>query len=256
MRTMLATISGAPPRTDGSLMRGILHLWRSTVGKKVAMAATGALLVAYILSHVLANLLVYAGPELINGYGALLHSTGMLLWVARGILLLALVIHVTAAVQLTRLSRAARPVGYTAYEPQASTLAARTMRWGGLALLVFIVIHTVQMTMGVWHPEFRPGDDYANVVTVFRLWWTVPLYLLAVIFLGMHLYHGTWSVLRTLGVSRPSERPLRRPLALAFALFVVLGFASIPLAVKAGVVREQPAAMAGTARHAGPTPAR
>ena len=231
-------------------MRGILNLWRSTVGKKVAMAATGALLVAYILSHVLANLLVYTGPELINGYGALLHSTGMLLWVARGILLLALIVHVTAAVQLTRVSRAARPVDYAAYEPQVSTMAARTMRWGGLALLIFIVIHTVQMTMGIWHPDFRPGDDYANVVTVFRLWWTVPLYLLAVIAVGMHLYHGTWSVLRTLGVSRPSERPLRRPLVLAFALFVALGFASIPLAVKAGVVRLQPAATASAATHA------
>ncbi|HEX5829923.1 MAG TPA: succinate dehydrogenase cytochrome b subunit [Gemmatimonadaceae bacterium] len=173
-----------------------------------------------------------------NGYGALLHSTGGLLWLARGILLAAFVLHVTAAVQLTRRGRKARTVSYERFEPQVATAASRTIRWGGLLLFVFVVLHTLQMTMGVWHPDFRAGDDYHNVLRIFRVWWTVPLYLLAVLALGMHLYHGVWSMLRTLGVSRPSAAPRRRSLVLVIALAVALGFASIPLAVRLGVLHD------------------
>lgn len=219
----------------------MLAFWHSTVGKKLVMASTGVLLVGYILSHVAANLLVYVGPHAINGYAALLHSTGGLLWVARGILLAAFLLHVTAAAQLTRQARAARPSRYATYEPQAATLAARSIRWGGVALLLFILAHTLQMTMGVWHPQFVAGDDYHNVVRLFEVWWMVPLYLVALVALGFHLYHGTWSMWRTLGASRPSPAPLRRPVALALALAVALGFALIPLGVMSGALREQPA---------------
>lgn len=226
-------------------MRILLAFWRSTVGKKIVMAATGLLLVAYIVSHVAANLLVYVGPHAINGYGALLHATGGLLWVARGILLAAFLLHVTAAVQLTRLSRAARPSRYADYEPQAATLAARSIRWGGVALLLFVVAHTLQMTVGVWHPRFVSGDDYHNVVHLFRVWWMIPPYLLALAALGFHLYHGTWSMWRTLGAAPASRAPLRRPIALTLAVAIALGFAIIPLGVVAGVLREQPVVAAG-----------
>lgn len=221
-------------------MHILLSFWRSTVGKKVVMASTGVILVAYIVSHVLANLLVYVGPQAINGYGALLHSTGGLLWVARAILLAAFLLHVTAAAQLTRQARAARPSGYAAFEPQAATLAARSIRWGGVALLLFIVAHTLQMTVGVWHPRFVAGDDYHNVVRLFQVWWMIPPYLLALGALALHLYHGTWSMWRTLGVSRPSRAPQQRPIAVALAVAIALGFTIIPLGVAAGVLREQP----------------
>ena len=220
-------------------MRILLAFWRSTVGKKIVMAGSGLVMVGYIVSHVAANLLVYVGPHAINGYGALLHATGPLLWVARGILLAALVAHVTAAAQLTRLSRAARPARYAAHEPQAATLAARSIRWGGVTLFLFLAAHVPQMTMGVWHPRWVPGDDYNNVVHLFRVWWNVPLYFVALVALGFHLYHGTWSMWRTLGAARPSRTPLRRPVALALAVAVALGFALVPLGVVAGVLREQ-----------------
>ena len=110
-----------------------------------------------------------------------------------------------------------------------------------MALLLFIVAHTLQMTVGVWHPQFVSGDDYHNVVRLFEIWWMIPLYLLALLALGFHLYHGTWSMWRTLGTRRTSPMPLRRPVALALALAIVLGFAIIPIGVVAGVLREQPA---------------
>lgn len=226
-------------RTD--TLRALL---RSTVGMKAVMATTGAILVAYVVSHVAANLLVFHSPEAINGYGALLHRTGPLLWVARGVLLLAAVLHVTAAVRLTRQARRARPVPYAVYEAQAATLAARTIRWGGVALLLFLLVHIPQMTTGFLHPQFRAGDDYGNVVHVFRVWWVTPLYLAALAALGLHLYHGTWSALRTLGVSGRRAFPLRRPAVATLAALVALGFASIPLAVALGVLSAPPPAVA------------
>src|SRR3954451_20120839 len=111
-------------------MNRVLALWRTSVGKKAIMAVTGLLMVAYLITHVLANLLVFQGPEKINAYSRFLHGTGGALWAARLVLLAAVGLHIVAAVQLTGRRQAARPVGYTARRhPQVSTLASRTIRW-------------------------------------------------------------------------------------------------------------------------------
>src|ERR671921_422147 len=159
-------------------MNRLWLLWDSSVGKKVMMAVTGLIMVAYLITHVLANLLVFQGPAKINAYSAFLHGTGGALWAARLVLLAALVLHVVAAVQLAGRRAEARPVGYaTGRDPQVSTWAARTIRWGGVLLLVFIVFHILHFTLGTVHPDFIELNPYHNVTTGFRNPLVVLFYL-------------------------------------------------------------------------------
>jgi succinate dehydrogenase / fumarate reductase cytochrome b subunit len=207
------------------------RLWSSSIGKKAVMAASGLVLVAYLISHVLANLLVFDGPDRINRYAALLHGTGMALWGARLVLLVAVTIHIVAAVQLTLRSRSARPDPYAGgREPQASTIAARTIRWGGALILVFLVYHILHFTTGTFHPDFIELNPYHNLMTGFRSPWVAGAYLIGMIAVGLHLYHGLWSSGRSLGLSQPSPRPFRRRLALVLAVIVWLGFTAIVVA--------------------------
>jgi succinate dehydrogenase / fumarate reductase cytochrome b subunit len=213
-------------------------LWDSSVGKKMVMAVTGLVWVAYLITHALANLLVFQGPGKINAYSAFLHGTGGALWAARLVLIVALVLHVVAAIQLSARQREARPIEYAAgRKPQVSTLASRTMRWGGALILVFLVFHILHFTVGTAHPRFIEGDPYHNVATGFHDPAVVIFYLIVMAVIGLHLYHGLWSSGRSLGVAQPSPQPLRRSLALVLALLIWLGFSVIPIAVFAGVVR-------------------
>ena len=202
------------------------------------MADTGLIMVAYLITHVLANLLVFQGPANINAYSAFLHGTGGALWAARAVLLAALVLHVVAAVQLTARRYEARPVRYAGgREPQVSTWASRSIRWGGVLILAFLIYHILHFTVGSAHPDFVEGDPYHNVATGFHNPWVVGGYLIAIAVVGLHLYHGVWSSGRSLGMSPPSPNPLRRTAALVLALIIWLGFTVIPLAVYAGVLR-------------------
>ena len=202
------------------------------------MAVTGMIGVAFVIAHALGNLLAFRGPEALNSYSQFLKSTGELLWVARAVLIVSVVLHVIAAYQLTMQNRAARPVGYTRREPQVSTLASRTMRWGGALLLLFIVVHILHFTTGTIRPTgfFSPGDVYGNVVGSFRIWWVALFYVIAMFALGAHLYHGAWSSVRTMGFAQPTENPLHRRVALVIALFLWLGFTAVPVAVLLGLI--------------------
>jgi len=219
-------------------MNRVRALWTSSVGKKAVMAVTGLIMLAYLITHVLANLLIFQGPEKINAYSRFLHGTGGALWAARLVLLAAVGLHIVAAVQLASRRRAARPIGYAAgRESQVSTLASRTIRWGGALILVFLVYHILHFTLGTVHPSFVEGDPYHNVVTGFSNPLVVLFYEVALVAVGLHLYHGIWSSGRSLGLSSPSPQPLRRQLALALSLMVWAGFTIIPIAVYAGVIR-------------------
>jgi succinate dehydrogenase / fumarate reductase, cytochrome b subunit len=209
---------------------------RSTIATKMVMAVSALVLTGYMLIHVLGNLLIFLGPQWINGYGALLHATGPLLWAVRAVLLAALVVHVAAAVRLTVDARRARPRPYARVVPQASTLASRTMLWTGAALLLFAAFHTPQMTAGWWHPRFAAGDDYANVVRLFGAASQYVVYGAALGALALHLYHGTWSMLRTLGATLPARGPARARLTTAYTAFVVAGFVAVLVAVAAGAL--------------------
>lgn len=202
------------------------------------MAVTGLIGIAFLVGHVLGNLLAFRGPEALNAYSAFLKSTGELLWIVRAVLITAVVLHVIAAYQLTMQNRAARPIGYVRREPQVSTLASRTMRWGGVLLLVFIVVHILHFTTGTVRPTglFTPADVYGNIVGSFRIWWVALFYVVAMIALGAHIYHGAWSSVRTIGFAQPSPDPLHRRVALVLALLLWLGFTAIPVAVFLGII--------------------
>ena len=225
----------------------LLTLYRSTIGKKVIMAVTGLILVLFVIGHMAGNLQVFIGSAKMNAYAAFLKSTGELLWLVRLVLLAALVLHVLMAWQLTRIKQVARPVDYASRQPQVSTVASRTMRWGGVLLLVFIVFHILHFTTGTifppsiradgTHPGFSATDVYGNVVSTFQVPWVVAVYVIAMLFLMLHLFHGAWSSVRTLGLVKPSQHPLRRRAATIIALIVWLGFTAVPVAVFLGAVR-------------------
>lgn len=219
-------------------MNRLLGLWNTSVGKKAVMAVTGLVMVAYLITHVLANLLVFQGPDKINAYSRFLHGTGGALWAARLVLLACVILHIVAAVQLTGRRQAARPVAYAAgRQPQVSTVASRTIRWGGGLILVFLVYHILHFTLGTVHPAFVEGDPYHNVAAGFGNPLVVVFYEAAMVAVGLHLYHGIWSSGRSLGVSAPSPHPIRRQLALALSVIVWAGFTVIPIAVYAGAIR-------------------
>jgi len=220
-------------------MGSLRGFYGSMVGKKVVMGVTGLIGIGFVILHSLGNLLVFRGPAAINSYSHFLKSTGELLWALRIVLIVAVVLHVIAAVQLTRQSRAARPIAYEKHERQAATVASRTMRWGGALLLVFIVLHILHFTTGTIRPAgvFSSEDVYSNVVTSFRIWWVALFYVVAMLALGLHLFHGAWSSVRSIGVSPTSPQPLHHRISLAIALLVWAAFTAVPIAVVAGIVR-------------------
>ena len=202
------------------------------------MATSGAVLFGFVLAHMLGNLQVYLGPAALNAYALKLRHVPALLWGARAVLLAAVTLHIASAYSLTRASQAARPVGYRARENRESTYASRTMRWGGVILLLFIVYHLMHFTFGNVHPDFVPGDVFHNFVVGFRSVGVSAFYIAAMIALGFHLYHGAWSMMQTVGLSHPRYDHLRHAFATLFAVVVVAGNISFPLAVLTGLIHE------------------
>jgi len=212
---------------------------RSSIGRKVIMASTGVILVAFVIGHMIGNLQVYLGPEAMNHYAVFLrqflHGSG--LWIARLVLLVAVILHIWSAASLTLTSRKARSIGYREQEWKESTYASRTMRWGGVIILLFVIYHLLHFTTGTAHPDYIHGDVYHNFVTGFR---SVPVslvYIFAMLALGLHLKHGVWSMFQTLGVSHPRYIGAAQVLAWVVAIVVTAGNISFPLAVLAGVVK-------------------
>lgn len=220
-------------------MGSFRRFYASMVGKKFVMGVTGLIGVGFVIVHALGNLLVFRGSTAINSYSHFLKSTGELLWAVRIVLIVAVILHVIAAVQLSRQSLAARPTGYVKLKPQAATIASRTMRWGGALLLIFIPLHILHFTTGTIRPAgyFSSQDVYANIVSSFRIWWVALFYIAAMIALGLHLFHGAWSSVRSIGVSPASPHPLHHRISLVIAVVVWAAFTSIPLAVVTGFVR-------------------
>lgn len=215
----------------------LLEFYRSTIGKKVIMAITGLLLVGFVVGHMLGHLQVFQSAAKYNAYAHFLQSLGGALWLARGGLLVATILHVLMAVQLTQRKRAARPVAYAKLEPQVSTFASRTMRWGGVLILVFVVFHVLHFTTLNVFPEYRDIDVYSRMIVAFRTPWITAFYVLAMLGVGLHLYHGAWSSMRTLGLTRGTPNPFKRNLAAGLAIIVALGFIVVPVAIALGIVK-------------------
>lgn len=220
-------------------MNPVRRFWASTIGRKIVMGVTGIIGIGFLLAHITGNMLVFKGSEAINSYSHFLHGSGAeLLWLARVVLIAAVILHIAAAYSLTQQSHAARPTDYAKRVPQASTLASRFMRWGGVLILVFIVVHILHFTTGTISPggAYVEGDVYHNVVQSFRVWWVAVFYMLSMAVLGLHLYHGAWGSARTLSIAGDSPHPMHRRLPMLIALVVWLGFTIVPLAVLLGWV--------------------
>jgi succinate dehydrogenase / fumarate reductase cytochrome b subunit len=229
---MTSATIGAPAATPSRFIG-------STIGRKIVMAVTGLMLVGFVVGHMAGNLQMFLGPEAMHEYAVLLRSLlhGSGIWIARGSLLLAVGLHIWAATSLTLENRAARPVAYRTWQPNASTLGSRTMRWSGYLLLAYLIYHLLHITFGTVHPDFWELEPYHNLVRAFQSKPVAFVYMGAMILLGFHLDHGIWSMLRTLGLSHPRYVRLMRAAAAGLSILVVIGFVSIPVAVLMGVLR-------------------
>jgi succinate dehydrogenase / fumarate reductase cytochrome b subunit len=225
----------------------LLALWSNVIGKKVVMAVTGAVLILFVIAHMLGNLKIFSGQEEINAYSRFLREVGwpelgygQLLWIVRSVLFVCVILHITAAVQLTRMNWQARPVGYDSRKNVETTWGALTMRWGGLLLAVFIVFHLFHFTGGM--VGFQPGQFehmmvYQNVVAGFSVWPIAFFYILAMGALCLHLDHGIWSMLQTLGWVTLDNTKNLKAVSRIVALIIFAGFISVPIAVLTGWVR-------------------
>lgn len=221
-----------------------LSLYDSTIGKKIAMAVSGLILFGYVFVHMLGNLKVYLGQEQIDTYAKQLRELGgpilaheQGLWLARIVLLTAVIVHVVSAYQLTRLDMSARPIGYAKRKGQAQTYASRTMRWGGVIIALFIVYHVMHLTLGMGGTPFHHGDVYANIVNGFRTPVVSAFYILAMVALAFHLQHGIWSMFQTLGLRHGGNNQFLRRFATLFAVVIAIGNISIPVSVLLGLVK-------------------
>jgi succinate dehydrogenase / fumarate reductase cytochrome b subunit len=223
-------------------MQKALSLFDTTLGKKAVMAVTGLVLLGFLLGHMLGNLQVFLGAETLDGYAHKLRALGPLLWGVRSIIMLSFVLHGWMVVDLYANSIAARPIGYRIQKTIATSYAAKAMWLSGIIILLFVVFHLAHFTfpglsMSASYTHDAHGKVYQNVVNGFRVPWVTGVYLLAQVLLGLHIYHGAWSVLQTLGLSHPRYNAGLRGLAKTIALLIIVGNCTIPLAILAGLVK-------------------
>jgi len=244
--------------------RSRFTLLTSSIGKKIAAAVSGSILLGFLLVHMLGNLKAFGGIQpgapdgrgglweideyarFLRSMGAPLVPRGALLWTLRIVLISALVTHVALVVDLARRNRGTRPLGYARTNYAKASLTARTMMWSGMTVLVFLVLHLLHFTTGsLAGPTWDPSAVHAHLSHAFRKPWLAGLYLLALAALFPHVRHGAWSAVQTLGWNDPRRDARLRALATAFALLVVLGFASVPIAFLAGWVPDSTLAVPG-----------
>ena len=216
-----------------------LSFYQTTLGKKVVMAISGVILIGFVIGHMAGNLQIFLGPEKLDAYAEFLHSMPALLWGTRIVLLVSVFAHFLSAFSLWKQNKAARPQAYAKQVSQVTTYAARTMRWGGVIVLLFIVYHLLHLTVGapVAGYEVVYGKVYANVVHGFSNPAIAGFYIIAQACLGLHLYHGTWSLMQTLGLNHDKYNHLRRNIATGVSLLITVGNVSIPVSVLAGILK-------------------
>jgi succinate dehydrogenase / fumarate reductase, cytochrome b subunit len=225
-------------------MSWFTDLYRSAVGKKAVMAVTGIILFGFVLIHMIGNLKLYGGHQDLDNYGGWLREVGYpalphqgALWIARLVLLAAVLLHIWAAWQLTLMNKAARPVRYRTKTKVHTSYASRTMRWGGVIILLFVIYHLLHFTTGTVHPDFIEGGVRHNMIEGFRRPLVSLFYIVAQVALGFHLYHGVWSLFQSLGWNHPRFNHWRSGFAHAFAWIITIGNISFPVAVLTGLVR-------------------
>jgi succinate dehydrogenase / fumarate reductase cytochrome b subunit len=222
----------------------LLDFYSSSVGKKAVMAVTGIVLLGFILLHMLGNLKVYDDAEHLNAYGEYLREIGEpilphtgFLWILRAGLVLAFALHIHAAFSLTVINRKARPVRYQGGRDYvAANYAARTMRWTGVIVGLYLVYHLMDLTWGVGGADYERGEPYHNLVSSLERWPIAIVYIVANLALGLHIFHGAWSLFQSLGWNNPRFNQWRKGFAAGFAAIIVAGNVSIPVAIMLGIV--------------------
>lgn len=227
-------------------MVGILTLPRTTIGKKVIMALTGLIWIGYLVMHMYGNLKIFNGAVYFNEYahglremGAPIFGHGHLLWIARIIFIVSFLSHVWAAITLNRRNKESRNQKYAQHRKLKASPANLTMIWGGIAILLFVIYHLMHFTLGILvHPSFSQTDAYHNVVAGFQSYGGLPviIYLIALIAVGFHLYHGIWSVFQTLGLNNKTYSSMLRMVAIVTSVIISVGYATVPIAVLLGYV--------------------
>jgi len=221
-----------------------VEFYRSAVGKKWVMAVTGIMLLGFVLLHMLGNLKIYLGKDEFNAYGEGLRDFGepffpytYALWILRIGLVAAFVLHIHAAYSLTMMNRRARPEGYKSPRNYvAANYAARTMRWSGIIVGLYLLFHLSDLTWGFANPDFVRGHPYENEVASFQRVPVAILYIIANLALGLHIYHGAWSMFQSIGLNNPRINRARKLFAQAFAAAIVIGNLSFPILIVTRVV--------------------
>ncbi|SFL25380.1 succinate dehydrogenase cytochrome b subunit [Geodermatophilus ruber] len=214
----------------------------TSVFKKAVMAVSGIIMLLYLVAHMIGNLKVFTGRENFNHYSEWIRTIGepavpaqTVLTIIRIVLLVAVVAHFWAAVSLWRQARRARPERYVVKKAVAQTYAARTMRWGGVIVLLFIIYHLLDLTVGAINPD-GDGTPYDRLVASFSNPFITAFYVLALLLLGMHLRHGIWSATQTLGLSNRRRERTANAAAIAFSTLLIAGFLLVPFSVLFGLV--------------------
>ena len=221
-------------------MHWVLRFYGSSLGMKIVMAATGVILVGFIIGHLIGNLQIFAGPEVLDSYARFLKEKPEVIWTARVTLLASVGLHILTAMQLTIRNCSARPIAYRLHMYDEASYAARTMVWSGPIIGLFVIYHLLHFTVGIVHPsqpDFRAEAVYANVVSGFQQWPVALFYILAVLSLGLHIAHGVSSMFQSIGLNHPKYEPSIRRSAVVLSSVIVAGYVSIPIAVLIGVVR-------------------
>ena len=200
------------------------------------MAVSGCILFLFVVGHLIGNLQIYEGPDALNRYAVLLRTEPPLLWAVRIVLLAMVLLHILSSVQLAARNIGSRPEGYIKRKATRSSYASRTMYWSGPIVLAFVLYHLLDFTFGVVNPNYHEGDVYSNVVASFSVFWISAFYIVAMIALCLHLYHGLWSMFQSLGINHPRHTPWLKRGSAAVAILIAAGNISIPIAVLTGLV--------------------
>ncbi len=223
-----------------------VEFYRSAVGKKWVMAITGIMLMGFVFGHMVGNLKMYQGAHALNVYGEFLRELAypllprtLLLWIVRLGLIAAFAFHIHSAWSLTRMNKRANAGGYASPRDwQAANAASRSMRITGIVILAYLFWHLADLTWGLVNPDFVRGDVYRNVQGSLTNIIPAAIYVVANVALGIHLFHGSWSMFQSLGLNNPKYNSWRRSFAIGFAAIITLGNLSFPLAVVSGAASD------------------
>jgi succinate dehydrogenase / fumarate reductase, cytochrome b subunit len=221
----------------------VSRTWGTSVGKKSVIAVTGIVFLLYVIAHMIGNLKVFTGRESFNHYSEWIRTIGepavpaqTTLTIIRVVLVVAVVAHFWAAVSLWRQAKRARPQAYVTKKSVAQSYASRTMRWGGVIVLLFIIWHILDLTVGAVNPDGADSTPYDRLVASFQNPFITAFYVLALVLLGMHLRHGIWSATQTLGQSNRRRERTVNAFALVFSTALIAGFLIVPFSVLFGLV--------------------